>query len=194
MVPPPPSCICEILIQIFYRKFCDKIKMRQNSVNNHQSHPKFRFSTKLMQWTSRPHICHFWHQHHFQPKTNLKRHFKKHNGEKSIKCSQCEYVSYAILFENTFDNAQWRKVEQMQPMRLCLFSGRWFDDSFENAQWRKAIQMQPMWLCILSGRRSEETFENTQWRKVKQMQPVWLCIHLCRTFENTSEDTQWTKI
>ena len=52
MVTPPPYCICEILIQIFYRKFRDKIKMRQNSVNNHQSHPKFRCSTRLMLWTS----------------------------------------------------------------------------------------------------------------------------------------------
>ena len=47
----PPYCICEILIQICYRKFRDKIKMRQNRVNHHNSHPKFRFSTKLMQWT-----------------------------------------------------------------------------------------------------------------------------------------------
>ena len=71
MVTPPPSCICEILIQIFNRKFRDKIKMRQNSVNNHQSHTKFRCSTRLMQWTSYlsflthqsilfwPKICHF---------------------------------------------------------------------------------------------------------------------------------------
>ena len=40
-------------------------------------------------------------------------------------------------------------------------------DSFENAQWRKVKQMQPMWLCILSGRRFVEAFENTQWRKDK---------------------------
>ena len=51
VTPLPPSCIDEILIQIFYRKFCDKIKMRQNSVNHPQSHPKFWFSTRLMQWT-----------------------------------------------------------------------------------------------------------------------------------------------
>ena len=25
----------------------------------------------------------------------------------------------------------------MQPMRLCLFSGRRFEETFENAQWRK---------------------------------------------------------
>ena len=52
VTPPPLSCICEFLIQIFNRKFRDKIKMRQNSVNNHQSHPKFRCSTRLMLWTS----------------------------------------------------------------------------------------------------------------------------------------------
>ena len=32
-------------------KFCDKIKIRQNSVNHHQSHPKFKFSIILVQWT-----------------------------------------------------------------------------------------------------------------------------------------------
>ena len=39
--------------------------------------------------------------------------------------------------------------------------------------------MQPLWLCIISGRSFEDTHENTHWRKVKQMQPVWLCILLC---------------
>ena len=34
-------------------------------------------------------------------------------------------------------------------MWLCLFSGRQFEDTFENAQWRKDKQMQPTWLCIL---------------------------------------------
>ena len=58
-------------------------------------------------------------------------------------------------------------------------------DSFENAQWRKVKQMQPMWLCILSGRRFVEAFENTQWRKVKQMQQMWLCIFLCKRIEDT---------
>ena len=48
---PPPYCIYEILIQIFYRKFRDKIKIRQNSVNHHQSHPKFKFSIILVQLT-----------------------------------------------------------------------------------------------------------------------------------------------
>ena len=73
--------------------------------------------------------------------------------------------------EDTFENTQWRKVKQMQPMRLCIFSGKPFEDTFENAQWRKVKQMQLMWLCLFSDRPFEETFENAQWRKAKQMHP-----------------------
>ena len=32
-------------------------------------------------------------------------------------------------------------------------------------RWRKAKQMQPMWLCIFSGKQFEETFDKAQWRK-----------------------------
>ena len=69
-------------------------------------------------------------------------------------------------FEETFGKAQWRKVQQMQPMWLCLFSEKQFEYTFENAQWRKAKQMQPMWLCRFRGKQIEETFENALWRKV----------------------------
>ena len=34
-----------------------------------------------------------------------------------------------------------------QPMRLCILTGRRFEDTFKNAQWRKVKQMQSMWLC-----------------------------------------------
>ena len=36
-------------------------------------------------------------------------------------------------FEDAFEHALWRKAKQMQPMRLCILSGR----PFKNAQWRK---------------------------------------------------------
>ena len=75
-------------------------------------------------------------------------------------------------------------------MWLCLFSGWPFEDTFENARWGKVKQMQPMWLCLFSGRRFEETFENTQWGKVKQMQPVWLCLLCPKFFEETYEEAQ----
>ena len=41
--------------------------------------------------------------------------------------------------EETFENTQWRKVEQMQPMWLCIILCKRFEDTFENTQWRKAI-------------------------------------------------------
>ena len=40
----------------------------------------------------------------------------------------------------------------MQSMWLCNFLCRRFEDAFEHALWRKAKQMQPMRLCILSGK------------------------------------------
>ena len=78
-------------------------------------------------------------------------------------------------FEATFENAQWRKVKQMQPMRLCLLSGKWFEEKFKDAQWKKVKQIQPMRLCLLSGKWFEETFKDAQWRKVKHTQLMRLC-------------------
>ena len=37
-----------------------------------------------------------------------------------------------------------REVQQMQPMWLCILLCRQFEDTFENTQWRKVKQMQPM--------------------------------------------------
>ena len=120
---------------------------------------------------------------------------KRYKGNYQVKKMQSMWL--CILsgrrFEETFENAQWRKIKQMHPMWLCLFSGKQFEDTYENAQWGKAKQMQPMWLCLFSGRRFEETFKNTQWRKVKQMQPMWLCLCSCRRFEETFENAQWRK-
>ena len=43
---------------------------------------------------------------------NLRQHLKTHSGEKPNKCNQCDYASS----EETFENAQWRKTKQMQPV------------------------------------------------------------------------------
>ena len=64
-------------------------------------------------------------------------------------------------FEDTFENTQWRKAKQVQPMQLCIHSGRQFEDTFENTQWRKATQMRPMYLCIFWSKQFEETLQNT---------------------------------
>ncbi len=49
---------------------------------------------------------------------HLRQHLKTHNGEKSKKCNQCHFASFYGIkgFEKTFENAQWRKAIQMQPM------------------------------------------------------------------------------
>ena len=38
------------------------------------------------------------------------------------------------LVTYTFENAQWRKVKQMQPMCLCLFSPKFFEETHEEAR------------------------------------------------------------
>ena len=60
--------------------------------------------------------------------------------------------------------------------RKCLSLCRPFEDTFENAQWGKAKQMQPMWLCMHWSKCIEDTFDNAQWRKAKQLPPMWLCL------------------
>ena len=77
----------------------------------------------------------------------------------------------------------WRKVKQMQPMWLCLFSCIQFEETYENAHQRKVIQMQPMWPCFFSYKQFEGTNENPNWRKIKQMQPMWQCLLWSNLFE-----------
>ena len=66
----------------------------------------------------------------------------------------------------------------MQPVWLCILSGRPSEDTSENTQWRKVKQMQPVWLRMFAGRKLEETFENPQCWKMEQMKPVGLFIYL----------------
>ena len=96
----------------------------------------------------------------------------------------CDFsnVTSNRLHENTFENAQWRKLKQVQPMWLCICSCQLFENTFENAQWRKVKQMQPVWFWVLTGVQFDETFKNAQWGNLEQMQPVWLYILSC-TFE-----------
>ena len=51
-------------------------------------------------------------------------------------------------------------------MWLCILSSRSFEETHENAQWRKVKQMQPMWLCIFSGRQFEDTHAIQKSRKL----------------------------
>ena len=128
------------------------------------------------------------------------------SGEKSNKCSQCNYASswagnlrmhlktHNAEKSNTFENPHWRKAKQLQPMWLCILTWRRFKDTFEKTQWRQVSQVPRMWLCIPSGRRFKDTHENTQWRYVKQMQPMWLYILSGIQLEESFKNTQQTKV
>ena len=104
-------------------------------------------------------------------------------------------------FEDSFDNAQWRKTKQMQCDHAC-FDPTALRVHLKSHNGEKPTKVQPMWLGIFSGSQFEKTLDNTQhgekqnicnqcdyassqasnlrthfkkWRKVKQM---WLCMHL----------------
>ena len=49
------------------------------------------------------------------------------------------------------------QVKQMQPVWVCILSGR----QFGNADRKKVEQMQPVWLCILFGRH----FKTHPWKR-----------------------------
>ena len=51
----------------------------------------------------------------------------KHCSENGIWLTNCEAIS-----------TKWRKVKNMQPIWLCLFSHMLFEETSENTQWRKA--------------------------------------------------------
>ena len=79
-------------------------------------------------------------------------------------------------------------------MRLCICSRRWFEDTYENAQWWKVQQMQPVWLCLNWSKFFEEPCEKTHWTKVKQMQLVWFCVFSRKQFEDPYENAHWRKV
>ena len=57
----------------------------------------------------------------------------------------------------------------MRPVWLCISLRKRFEDTFENAQWRKVKQMQPVRLCFLSDKQFKEAYENTHKEDAKEV-------------------------
>ena len=68
---------------------------------------------------------------------NLKKRLKTHSWEKSNKCNQ--WFLPGKQFEETLNDAQWKKVKHTQLMRLCHVICK---------HWRQVNKMQPTWLCF----------------------------------------------
>merc|ERR1711874_12365 len=65
---------------------------------------------------------------------NLRTHLKSHL-RKAYKCNKCDFASVRA------DNLRRQlKSTRMQPMRLCICTGRQFEDTFENSLWREAYK------------------------------------------------------
>ena len=79
-------------------------------------------------------------------------------------------------------------------MCLCLCSGKQFEETFQHAQWRKVQQMQAVWFCLHWSKYFEEPCEKTHWTKVKQMQLVWFCVFSRKQFEDPYENAHWRKV
>ena len=55
---------------------------------------------------------------------------KMHNGENSNKCNQCNFASIqADILRRHLKNAQWRKIKQVRPVRLCINSSWQFEEA-----------------------------------------------------------------
>ena len=63
-------------------------------------------------------------------------------------------------------------------MWVCIFSCRQFEDTFENTQWRKAMEVQPMWLCVLLFTPFEVAFKITYWWRKDKQKERHLNIHI----------------
>ena len=68
----------------------------------------------------------------------LRRHLKTHSGEKSNKCNQCNFAS-----AQASDLRRHLKIHG-EKSNKCILSSRQFEETFENTQWRKVKQMQPV--------------------------------------------------
>ena len=93
---------------------------------------------------------------------NLRRHLKKHIGEKTNKCKQCYFRSSQASHLRA--RLKIQSGEKSHKCNQCDYesSGAEVLRGHLKTHRRKAKQMQRMQLCILSNRPFKETYENTK--------------------------------
>ena len=82
-------------------------------------------------------------------------------GKKSATCAVKYTLGRAVwghIWKCTAEKSQISAINVIMPPLME------FHKTFDNTQWRKVEHMQPVWLCLLWSRRFEETFDNAQWR------------------------------
>ena len=92
-----------------------------------------------------------------------------HRWEKSNKCDQC--LLPGKRFEETFKDAQWRKVKQIKQCDYAYFRASDLKKHLKMHSGEKSNKCNQCKYTSsqVSGKQFDKTFKYTQWRKVKQM-------------------------
>ena len=56
-------------------------------------------------------------------------------------CNMCDYMYVGRQSETAFENTQWKKIKQMQPVHLCIRSGKRFHLSCKTCRKRIIIRI-----------------------------------------------------
>ena len=83
---------------------------------------------------------------------NLTRHISAHTGEKTHNCNQCDFTTAWASNLNKHLKIHSGKRPHMHSLWLYIVSSWRSEETFENTQRRKLEQMRPMWLCNCSSK------------------------------------------